>query len=206
MRGTGDTGRERPQRGVVTAVESDDAWCVRLTVQLADGRTVHAQPWFPGAGPRGDYYEVDTGDVAVCLPMEGSPSDWIALVGGSNTKTPPPGAATNGVRAIFGTRVVLRPGAESAVEGIVLRPLLDDLHEVLTALQALVTALTNPLTPPGTAVQNAAILTAMRTAADLPTVGLAARLTATIADLATSKAGAGTAPHCSPVVRAQSVT
>jgi hypothetical protein len=46
----------------------------------------------------------------------------------------------------------------------------------------------------------------MRTAADLPAVGLAARLTATIADLATSKAGAGTAPHCSPVVRAQSVT
>jgi len=206
MRGTGDTGRERPQRGVVTAVESDDAWGVRLTIQLADGRTVHAQPWFPGAGPRGDYYEVDRGDVAVCLPMEGSPSDWIALVGGANAKTPPPGAATNDVRAIFGTRVELRAGATAQVEGVVLRPLLDDLHEVLTALQSVVTALTNPLTPPGTAVQNAAILTAMQTEANVPVTGLSARLVATIADLATSKAGAGAAPHCSPVVRAQSVT
>lgn len=204
MRGTGDTGRERPQRGVVTAVESDDAWGVRVELQLADGRTIHAQPWFPGAGPRGDYYEIVTGDVALCIPLEGSPSDWYALVGGSNTKTPPPAAATNDVRAIFGTRVELRAGASAQVEGVVLRPLLDDLHEVLTALQAVVDGLT--ATPPGTAAQNATILGAMQLAAEAPIVGLAARLTATIDRLDDSRAGAGTVPHCSPVVRAQSVT
>ncbi len=204
MRGTGDTGRERPQRGVVTTVESDDAWGVRVELQIADGRTIHAQPWFPGAGPRGDYYEIATGDVALCIPLEGSPSDWYALVGGSNTKTPPPAAATNEVRAIFGTRVEMRAGASAAVEGVVLRPLLDDLHEVLTALQAVVDGLT--ATPPGTAAQNATILGAMQLAAEAPIVGLAARLTATIDRLDDSRAGAGTIPHCSPVVRAQSVT
>ena len=200
MRGTGDTGRERPQRGVVTAVESDDAWCIRLTVQLADGRTVHAQPWFPGAGPRGDYYEVDTGDVALCIPMEGSPSDWIALVGGSNTKTPPPGAATNSVRAVFGTRVELRAGATSAVEGVLLRPLLDDLSTLIAHVGAIVTALTTSavVAQDGGAAYKAAITLAL--------TGVDASLDAIKTRVDQSKAGAGTAPHCSPVVRAQSVT
>lgn len=199
---TGDVGRERNQRGIVKAMTTDDAWGVRLEVELADGRTVHAQPWFPGAGERGDFHEVAEGDRCVCIPMEGDTYDWVALVGGGNVRDPVPEGWDNAVRAIFGTRVEVRRAGGKEVQGVVLRPLLDDLHEVLTALQALVTALTASV--PGTAVQNAAILTAMQTAVNVPTVGLAARLTATIADLATSKAGAGTLPHCSPVLRAQS--
>lgn len=201
MRGTGDTGRERPQRGVVTAVESDDAWGVRVEFQLADGRTIHAQPWFPGAGPRGDYYEIATDDVALCIPLEGSPSDWYALVGGSNTKTPPPAAATNEVRAIFGTRVELRAGESSQVDGVVVRPFLDDLS---TFLNDLTTALAPVV---GSSVPVAlpdviAVIALIKTAA----IDLTAAAVAFKADVDASKAGAGTVPHCSPVVRAQSVT
>lgn len=194
---------ERAQRGRVQRVETDDTWGLRLEVELADGRLVPAQPWFPGAGPRGDFYEVRAGDVAICLPMEGLSSDWVALVGGSNGATPPPDDVDNVARVVYGSRVEIRRDGGADVEGVLVRALLDDLRKVLAALQGVVTALTNPATPPGTEVQNAAILTAMRTAADLPSVGLSAELTAMLATLATSKAGAGTAPYCAPYVRVQ---
>lgn len=199
---TGDVGRERNQRGIVKAMTTDDAWGVRLEVELADGRTIHAQPWFPGAGERGDYFEVAEGDRCLCIPMEGDTYDWNALVGGGNVRDPVPEGWDNAVRAIFGTRVEVRRAGGKDVEGVVLRPLLDDLHEVLTALQAVVEGLT--ATPTGTAAQNATILGAMQLAAEAPIVGLAARLTATIDRLDDSRAGAGTVPHCSPVLRAQS--
>lgn len=195
---TGDVGRERNQRGIVKAMTADDAWGVRLEVELADGRTVHAQPWFSGAGERGDYFEVAVGDRCLCIPMEGDTYDWNALVGGGNVRDPVPEGWDNAVRAIFGTRVEVRRAGGKDVEGVVLRSLLDDLSTLVEHVSAIVTALTTSsvVAQDGGAAYKAAITLAL--------TGVDASLDAIKERVDTSKAGAGTLPHCSPVLRAQS--
>lgn len=196
---SGDVGRERQQRGIVTAMTADDAWGRRLEIQLADGRTIHAQPWFPGTGERGDYFEIAEGDRCLCLPMEGETYDWIALVGGGNVRDPVPEGWDNEVRAIFGTRVEVRRAGGKAVDGVVVRPFLDDLSAYLqdvTDALAPVVGSTVPVTLPDVIAVIALIKTA--------TINLTAAAVALKADVDTSKAGAGALPHCSPVLRAQS--
>lgn len=195
---TGDVGRERNQRGIVKAMTTDDAWGVRLEVELADGRTVHAQPWFPGAGERGDFHEVAEGDRCLCVPMEGDTYDWVALVGGGNVRDPVPEGWGNAVRAIFGTRVEVRRAGGKGVQGVVLRPLLDDLSTLVEHVSAIVDALTTSavVAQDGGAAYKAAITLAL--------TGVDVSLDAIKERVDTSKAGAGTLPHCSPVLRAQS--
>lgn len=199
MRRTGDVGRERIGRGHVVAVESDDAWGVRVEVELADGRRIHAQPWFPGTGTRGGFFEVDEGDRCVCLPMEGDTGDWIALVGGGNVRDPVPSDWSNDKRALYGTTVEARRAVGKAVDGVVLRPFLDDLSthlgDVSEALAPVVAS-----SVPVTLADVIAVIALIKTAA----IDLTAAAVALKADVDTSKAGAGTLPHCSPVLRGQS--
>lgn len=131
-------------------------------------------------------------DQAICTPQ-------VAMGGGSK---PPAEWVSDQERArlLYGLTEVRGAGGDD-VEGVVTRALLDDLYDLVLALQALTTALTG--SAPGTAVNNAAILTAVQTAIQLPLVGIDAKLSAVLSALGQSKAGQGTGPHCSDMLRAK---
>ena len=188
--------------GVVFDREDDDTFGVILRVR-AGGREYDCRPCFVGAvGLQGRYDPVPDGaQVLVVLP-NGSAQSALAIVGIPSEASPVP-ADYDGAKTVSYGLVEHRADAGATVEGVLLRPLLDDLSALVGAMQAMLTTLTNPLTPPGTAAQNAAILTALRTLADLPVTGTKAVLEPVKSSLDTSKAGSGTAPHCSGVWRAQ---
>ena len=182
--------------GLVTEIDRPAGEAPSVVVELADGRPVECRPvYLPG-----DYTPHEVGDEVVVLFPDGETGGALVLgrpVGGQQL---PPDEVDDGGRHLFADKVEVRSATGQDVDGVVLRALLDDLSDVVTGLQAVVTALANPATPPGTAVQNAAILTAMRTAET--TAGLGTKIATLSAGLSSSKAGQGAAPYCSPVLRA----
>ena len=203
-------GRDWIALGTITDVSRDDDHGLVAVVALLDGGDrdeVEARfLWTTPGDGSGVYAPVEVGAQVVVGFPHGDRNGSVVLGFPGSHGARPPSAWGNDVSAVYaaGGRHEVRSAdnASAAVEGVVLAPLLDDLATLTTALSALVTALTNPATPPGTAVQNAAILTAMRTAADLPSVGLKAVLTSLQTALDTSKANSGQAPHASAVLRA----
>ena len=202
-RGRFSTPQQAPMfYGVVFDREDDDTFGVILRVRAGE-REYDCRPCFVGAvGLQGRYDPVPDGaQVLVVLP-NGSAQSALAIVGIPSEASPVP-ADYDGAKTVSYGLVEHRADAGATVEGVLLRPLLDDLSALVGAMQAMLTTLTNPLTPPGTAAQNAAILTALRTLADFPATGTKAVLEPVKSNLDTSKAGSGTAPHCSGVWRAQ---
>lgn len=188
--------RQFVETGIVLDVQREAGAPPVLVVALADGRAVEARvSYLPG-----DYTPHDVGDEVLVVYDRGEPGGAIVIGRPAARGQMPPGEVDDGGRYLFAPKVEVRSEAGQTVDGVVLRALLDDLAEVVTGLQAVIAALANPLTPPGSAVQNATILTAMRAAETATSLG--AKLATLSAGLGTSKAGQGAAPYCSPVLRA----
>ena len=188
--------------GVVFDREDDDTFGVILRVRAGE-REYDCRPCFVGAvGLQGRYDPVPDGaQVLVVLPS-GSAQSALAIVGIPSEASPVP-SDYDGAKTVSYGLVEHRATEGATSDGVLVRALLDDLSALVGAMQAMLTTLTNPLTPPGTAAQNAAILGALRTLADFPVTGTKAVIDPIKVNLDTSKAGSGTAPHCSGVLRAQ---
>ena len=188
--------------GVVFDREDDDTFGVILRVRAGE-REYDCRPCFVGAvGLQGRYDPVPDGaQVLVVLP-NGSAQSALAIVGIPSEASPVP-ADYDGAKTVSYGLEERRATEGATSDGVLVRALLDDLSALVGAMQAMLTTLTNPLTPPGTAAQNAAILGALRTLADFPVTGTKAVIDPIKVNLDTSKAGNGTAPHCSGVLRAQ---
>lgn len=179
-------------------VEDRDGYM--LTVRLTDGRPVEARAVHPSPGTgRGLFWRVTVGTEVMVLLDHGQPGGamaWPSVAGPAQDL--PSDVDSDDVLYLYDTHVEVRSAEGQGVDGVVLRSLLDDLVDVTADLSAIMVALTNSLTPPGTAVQNAAILTAMRLAG----ATIVEKLATLNAGLNTSRAGQGVAPYCSPVLRA----
>ena len=194
-----------PQHGVflgeVFGLEDDPAFGVVARVRLSDAREVDARAVFVGArGLQGRYDPMPDSGTAIVFMPEGSAASAVAIVGIQTSGAP---SDYNGSKTVAYGLEEHRATEGATVGGVLVRALLDDLSALVGAMQAMLTTLTNPLTPPGTATQNAAILTALRTLADFPETGTKAVIDPIKVNLDTSKAGSGTAPHCSGILRAQ---
>lgn len=188
-------------RGVVTRVEDDDAWGRRLTVELDDGRTVHAQPLHVGTGARSVYVDVKVDDLCVAIPIGGSARDWIAIVAGCFEASPPPDeVASSTATLLYGPTVEAREAGGDAVEGVVLRSFLDDLSTHLGDVANAATTVAGS-TPPATLPEVAAFCAEVIAA--FATIATSAGTLKGKADTArNANAGKGGAPHVSPVLRA----
>lgn len=183
--------------GVVFDREDDDTFGVILRVRAGE-REYDCRPCFVGAvGLHGRYDPVPDGaQVLVVLPS-GSAQSALAIVGIPSEASPVP-ADYDGAKTVSYGLVEHRSDAGATVEGVLLRPLLDDLATLTQAVQGLLTAITGAIIVPndGGAAIKAAVVTAAATS-------LTANLATVLTNLNTSKAGSGTAPHCSGVWRAQ---
>lgn len=187
-------------RGIVTAVEEDDAWGRRLSVELDDGRTVHAQPWYLGTGARGVFPDIKAGDVCLAIPVNGNARDWIALVGGCFESSSPPNEVRNSTATLlYGPAVEARSAGGEQVQGVVVRQFLNDLSATVgDAIDALTPVATS--TPP-TDVASLIAFCGKVTAAAVA-VNVALSTLKTKLDQATAaQSGKGGAPFCSPVLR-----
>lgn len=179
-------------------VEARDGYM--LTVRLTDGREVEARAVHPSPGTgRGLFWLVTVGTEVEVSFDHGQTSGAMARPSpASPAQDLPSDVDSDDVLYLYDNHVEVRSAEGQGVDGIVLRSLLDDLVDVTTDLAAVMVALTSPDSPPGTAVQNAALLTEMRTAGATIVTKLATLNTR----LNTSRAGQGVAPYCSPVLRA----
>ena len=182
--------------GVVFDREDDDTFGVILRVRAGE-REYDCRPCFVGAvGLQGRYDPVPDGaQVLVVLP-NGSAQSALAIVGIPSEASPVP-SDYDGAKTVSYGLVEHRADAGATVEGVLLRPLLDDLVTLTQAVQALVTSINGatPVANDGGAAIKADVVAA--------TTGMADSLATVLTNLNTSKAGSGTAPHCSGVWRAQ---
>lgn len=197
-RGRFSTPQQAPMfYGVVFDREDDDTFGVILRVRAGE-REYDCRPCFVGAvGLQGRYDPVPDGaQVLVVLP-NGSAQSALAIVGIPSEASPVP-SDYDGAKTVSYGLVEHRADAGATVEGVLLRPLLDDLATLTQAVQGLLTAITGAIIVPndGGAAIKAAVVTAAATS-------LTANLATVLTNLNTSKAGSGTAPHCSGVWRAQ---
>lgn len=186
--------REWALTGLVVEIRRPAGAAPTLVVELADGRQVEARP----AYAPGDYTPHDVGDEVLAVFDAGETGGAIVLARPVGGQQLPPDEVDDTRRYLFAPHVEVRSATGQGVDGVVLRELLDDLSEVLTGLQAVVAAL--DAGAPGSAAANAAMLTAMKTAS--ATAGLSDKLATLKANTDTSRDGQGTAPYCSPVLRA----
>lgn len=197
---------EPPTIGEVVDVRQDRTYGWVAEVQLLHGadRRTDARLVFPSDA----YAPIAKGDRVLVHFLDGRADQAIAtpqVAMGGDAKPPTEWVSDQSrARLLYGLTEVRAAGGDD-VEGVVTRALLDDLSDLVGALQALTASITGlpPGLPPGTAAQNAAILTAMQTAIQLPLVGVDAKLSAVKSALDTAKAGQGTGPHCSTVLRAK---
>ena len=181
--------------GVVFDREDDDTFGVILRVRAGE-REYDCRPCFVGAvGLQGRYDPVPDGaQVLVVLP-NGSAQSALAIVGIPSEASPVP-SDYDGSKTVSYGLVEHRADAGATVDGVLLRPLLDDLSTFLGAINTL--ANTVALLPAATGV-DATVVNGLKTA--IGSLSTAASNLKTPID--TSKAGSGTAPHCSGVWRAQ---
>lgn len=187
--------------GEIFGLEDHPSFGKVVRVRLPDGREVDCRAMFVGAyGVNGTFRPLpDSGTALVFLPG-GSTASASAIVGIQTDGVP---SDYNGSKTVTYGLEERRATEGATSDGVLVRALLDDLSALVGAMQAMLAVLTNPLTPPGTAAQNAAILGALRTLADFPLTGTKALIDPIKVNIDTSKAGSGTAPHCSGILRAQ---
>ncbi len=182
--------------GEIFALEDHDAFGKIVRVRLPDGREVDCRAMFVGAyGTNGTFRPLpDSGTALVFLPG-GATASASAIVG----------IQTNGVPSDYDGSKTVAYGLEehrategATSDGVLVRALLDDLATLVQAVQGLLTAITGTVIVPNDG--GAAIKAAVSAAA---IGGLTANLATVLANLNTSKAGNGTAPHCSGILRAQ---
>ena len=185
--------------GEIFALEDHPSFGKVVRVRLPDGREVDCRAMFVGAyGVNGTFRPLpDSGTALVFLPG-GSTASASAIVG----------IQTDGVPSDYdGSKTVAygleeHRAAEGATsDGVLVRPLLDDLVKLTVAVQDLLTAITTAIIVPNDG--GAAIQAKVALAAGTPDTGITAALAAVKSNLDTSKAGNGTAPHCSGILRAQ---
>lgn len=189
--------RQPVLRGIVEAVDGRV-----VQVRTPDGRLIPAAPLALVGGGKGVYHRYASGDDVVLLCDQGDPNGAVCLSSPRTEGQDAPGEVDHEGLYIYEDRVEVRAAEGDDVQGVVMRPVLDGLYSALGAVSDLLDVLAAPGTPPGSAAQNAALLTAVRTQIGLPAAGTAAVLSNVLNDLDTSRAGQGTGPYCSDVLRA----
>lgn len=189
--------RQPVLRGIVEAVDGRV-----VQVRVPDGRLIPAAPLALVGGGKGIYHRYATGDDVVLLCDQGDPNGAVCLASPRTAGQDAPDEVDHEGLYIYEDRVEVRSAEGDDVQGVVMRPVLDGLYSALGAVSDLIDVLASPETPPGTAAQNAALLTAVRAQIGLPAVGTAAVLSNVLNDLDTSRAGQGTGPYCSDMLRA----
>lgn len=211
-RGRFSTPQQAPMfYGVVFDREDDDTFGVILRVRAGE-REYDCRPCFVGAvGLQGRYDPVPDGaQVLVVLP-NGSAQSALAIVGIPSEASPVP-SDYDGAKTVSYGLVEHRAAEGATVGGVVVRPFLDDLSTFLASLQSGMDSLSDslgamaasatPTTPP--VIPNPlGPLFADLTAATATAAAIATAAATLKAAVDTSKAGSGTAPHCSGVLRAQ---
>lgn len=203
---------EHPCTGIVREVKTHTTYRYIVRVELPDGRDPWCRLAFPGVGARGIFFQVSTGDEAEVLPCFGSfDSMPIAFVGVVNGGAAPPTDWSNDRTAIYGAHVEARAAQGKAVDGVVIRPFLDDLSTLLNSIKTMGTTIASTAVPTGAGTvagavstlnaSDVATLVAIHTA--LINLGTYANTLKVLVD--TSKAGQGTVPHVSPILRGQKV-
>lgn len=201
MRGDARWGTPRASvlRGRVVEVEDDDDFGVMLRVETTCGRTVDAQPVFVGAvGEQGGYDPIPVGAAVVVLLPYGQEAGAIALSGLATARSQVPSDYDNAKSLRYGL-AEHRSAAGDDVDGVLLRPLLDDLRSMAAAFKAALDALAN--TAPVTNDGGAALQNAMKVS--WTAGGGSAAVGDAITAMDNSRAGQGAAPHCSGVLRAR---
>ena len=197
MRKAMEDRRQPVIRGVVEAVEGRT-----VRVALPDGRVVPAAPVALAGGGRGMYHRYAVGDDVLLFCDQGDPNGAACLSQPRTAAQDAPAEVDNAGLYIYEDVVEVRAAEGDDVQGVVMRPVLDGLHAAYGAISDLLDVMASPSTPPGSAAQNAALLTAVRTQIGLPAVGTSAVLANVLNDLDTSRLGQGTGPYCSDVLRA----
>jgi len=181
--------------GEIFGLEDHPSFGKVVRVRLPDGREVDCRALFVGAyGTNGTFRPLpDSGTALVFLPG-GSTASASAIVGIQTDGVP---SDYNGSKTVTYGLEEHRATEGATSDGVLVRALLDDLVTVVQAVQALVTSINGatPVPNDGGAAIKAAVVAA--------TTGMATSLATVLTNLNTSKAGSGTAPHCSGVLRAQ---
>jgi hypothetical protein len=182
--------------GEIFALEDHPSFGKVVRVRLPDGREVDCRAMFAGAyGTNGTFRPLpDSGTALVFLPG-GSTASASAIVGIQTDGVP---SDYNGSKTVTYGLEERRATEGATSDGVLVRALLDDLATLVQAVQGLLTAITGTVIVPNDG--GAAIKAAVSLAA---TTSLTANLATVLTNLNTSKAGSGTAPHCSGVLRAQ---
>lgn len=196
--------------GEIFALEDHPSFGKVVRVRLPDGREVDCRAMFVGAyGVNGTFRPLpDSGTALVFLPG-GSTASASAIVGIQTDGVP---SDYNGSKTVTYGLEERRSAEGATVGGVVVRPFLDDLSTFLASLQSGMDSLSDslsamavsatPTTPPATP-NPLGPLFADLTAATATAAAIAAAAATLKAAVDTSKAGSGTAPHCSGVLRAQ---
>ena len=181
--------------GEIFGLEDHPSFGKVVRVRLPDGREPDCRALFVGAyGTNGTFRPLpDSGTALVFLPG-GSTASASAIVGIQTDGVP---SDYNGSKTVTYGLEERRATEGATSDGVLVRALLDDLVTVVQAVQALVTSINGatPVPNDGGAAIKAAVVAA--------TTGMATSLATVLTNLNTSKAGSGTAPHCSGVLRAQ---
>ena len=180
--------------GEIFALEDHPSFGKVVRVRLPDGREVDCRAMFVGAyGVNGTFRPLpDSGTALVFLPG-GSTASASAIVGIQTDGVP---SDYNGSKTVTYGLEERRAAEGATVDGVIVRPFLDDLSAFLGAIYTLA-GIVNLL--PAAAGPDATTINGLKTA--ILSLNTAASTLKVSVD--TSKAGSGTAPHCSGVLRAQ---
>lgn len=131
--------------GVVTAIETHDAWGYLLAVTLQPGGLqVQARPGFTGCGSSGSGawvpFEVDA-EVIILAP-DGDLNRAVAIHGPTSSPAKPPtGWSNNKVEIVHGGGLEVRASQGATVRPVVTEGLLPDLLTIMTELQGVLLGL-----------------------------------------------------------------
>jgi hypothetical protein len=193
--------KEHPKYGRVAMVE-----CPGLPTSQGTGAVLEVRLAVPAWGASSvRLVPPEVGMEVVVVFPGGNLTRGVGLVSGTSDGQAPGVDEwfVPGVTGVDGFEV--RSAAGDQVYAVVTRKLLDDLVDAIEALRSFMGVLTSPSLSPGTEVQNAALLTALRIKADLAVVGTEAVLGSfkTQLDIARgANGGLGGRPYCSPVLLA----
>ena len=185
------------EAGTIVSTEDHDAWGYMILARTPDGLDRECRPCFPGVvdAEAGTYppRPADGTEVLILRPL-GSSMACVALLGLPSSAAKPPAEAAGSITAHYGGFEVREAGGD-AVEGVLLRPLLDELSTLTGHVKAIVDALTNSTTTAqdGGAAYKAAIVLAL--------TGVSTSLESIKTTIDNSKAGQGEGPLCSPLLR-----
>lgn len=180
--------------GEIFALEDHPAFGKVVRVRLPDGREVDCRAMFIGAyGTNGTFRPLpDSGTALVFLPG-GSAASASAIVGIQTDGVP---SDYNGSKTVTYGLEEHRAAEGATSDGVIVRAFLDDLSAFLNAINTLA-GIVNLL--PAAAGPDATTINGLKTA--ILSLSTAAATLKVAVD--TSRAGNGTAPHCSGVLRAQ---